>query len=171
MNKITIKISKLEDAKFLLNIHNIHAKSGFNLSTDLIKFKDHIEWYKKKLKERYSKIYIGYKNKKKFGYVRFDKIKGNIFKVSIGNHPKFYGKKLGTIMLKFAMKKFISSCKPTKIISYVKKFNIRSQKCFLNNEFKNIKIIKKKELNLNKLRLKEIKIYEYKISTKQKSIR
>jgi Acetyltransferases, including N-acetylases of ribosomal proteins len=161
---IYLNSSNLKDAKFLLYTHNIHTKNGYNISTNVVKFKDHIKWYRKKLKSKNSKIYIGYKNKAKFGYVRFDRIKNKLFKVSIGNHPKFYGKKLGTKMLNLAIKKFVKSYKPKRIISCVKKFNIRSQKCFLNNGFRNIKKFSKKELDIdNKINSKNLKIYEYKV--------
>ncbi len=161
---IYLKSSNLKDAKFLLDIHNVHTKNGYNISTNLVKFKDHIKWYRKRLKSKNSKIYIGYKKNTKFGYVRFDRIKNKLFKVSIGNHPKFYGKKLGTIMLNLAVKKFSKSHKPKRIISCVKKFNIRSQKCFLNNSFRNIKRFSKKKLDIDiKIDSKKLKIYEFKV--------
>ena len=75
---IYLNSSNLKDAKFLLYTHNIHTKNGYNISTNVVKFKDHIKWYRKKLKSKNSKIYIGYKNKAKFGYVRFDRIKNRV---------------------------------------------------------------------------------------------
>tara|TARA_A100001015_G_scaffold184979_1_gene205823 strand:+ start:1518 stop:1919 length:402 start_codon:yes stop_codon:yes gene_type:complete len=125
IRKISVSLAKIEDAKLLLKIHNASVKDGYFNSKKLIIYKDHIEWFKKKLKSS-SKIYIGKNSfKKKFGYVRFDEVKSNIFEVSLGNLPSFYGKGLGSLMLGKSIKKFKKRYKPKKIISVVKKFNLR----------------------------------------------
>ena len=160
--KISLKTCKFKDAKFLMNVYNSAVKGGFYNSTKMVVLKDHNKWLKLKLKSKSSKIYIGYKNKKKFGYVRFDKVKNNIFEVSIGNDTKFYGKKLGTAMLRISIKKFINRYKPKKITSTVKKSNIRSQRCFLINNFKLVKFNKKKHVGINKINTKKGNYYEYK---------
>jgi L-amino acid N-acyltransferase YncA len=147
---ISVNLAKIEDAKLLLKIHNASVKGGYFSSKNLIVYKDHIEWFKKKLKSN-SKIYIG-KNlfKKKFGYVRFDEVKGNIFEISLGNLPGYYGKGLGSLMLEKSIKKFKKKYNPKKIISVVKKFNVRSTKCFLKNKFVKVKFDKKRHLTVNK---------------------
>ena len=150
IRKISVSLAKIEDAKLLLKIHNASVKDGYFNSKKLIIYKDHIEWFKKKLKSS-SKIYIGKNSfKKKFGYVRFDEVKSNIFEVSLGNLPSFYGKGLGSLMLGKSIKKFKKRYKPKKIISVVKKFNLRSTKCFLKNKFKKVKFDKKKHFTINK---------------------
>ena len=161
--KISLKTCKLKDAKFLMNIHNSAVKGGFFSSKNIVILKSHIKWLKSKLRSKSSKIYIGYKNKQKFGYVRFDEVKNNTFEVSIGNNPKFYGKGLGTIMLRAAIKKFVGYYKPKKITSIVKKNNIRSQRCFLKNDFKLVKFNKKKHAIVNKINTKKENYYDYKV--------
>ena len=149
---ISVSLAKIEDAKLLLKILNASIKGGYFNSKNLIVYKDHIEWFKKKLKSN-SKIYIGKNSiKKKFGYVRFDEVKSNIFEVSLGNLPSFYGKGLGSLMLEKSIKKFKKKCKPKKIISVVKKSNVRSAKCFLKNKFVKVKFDKKKTLYYSKKR-------------------
>ena len=137
MNKqiITIKKANLSDGKLLLRIHNSAVTGGYVKSKKLVKFNEHIVWFKNKLKSKKSQIYIGKKNKIKFGFVRFDEVKKNIYEISLGNLLTFYGKGLGSIMLGKCLKKFIKKFKPKKIISVVLKFNVRSQKCFLKNGF------------------------------------
>ena len=152
--RVSIKLSKLEDAKLLLKIHNASVKAGFFNSRNLINLNQHIEWFKKKLKSN-SKIYIGKYYKKKFGYTRFDETKNNIFEISIGILPSYYGKKLGTLMLKKSIKKFKIKYKPKKIICAVKKFNIRSLKCFLKNGFIKVKFNKRKHSTINNLNTKQ----------------
>jgi len=73
-----------------------------------------------------------------------------VFEVSLGNLPNFYGKGLGTLMLEKSIKKFKNN-NPKKIISAVKKFNIRSAKCFLKNNFVKVKFDKQKHYTINKI--------------------
>ena len=159
---ISVSLAKIEDAKLLLKIHNASVKGGYLNSKNLIVYKDHIEWLKRKFKSN-SKIYIG-KNfiNKKFGYVRFDEVKSNIFEVSLGNLPSFYGKGLGSLMLEKSIKKFKKNYKPKKIISVVKKFNVRSTKCFLKNNFVKVKFDKKKNFTIKKIDSKKEYYFELK---------
>lgn len=161
-NKITIRSAKFKDAQLLLKIHNYSVKSGFFNSKNLVRFKDHINWYKNKLKSDSSKIYIGKNcNKKDFGYVRFDEVKKNIFEVSIANLPNFYGKGLGSSMLKKSLKKFIKNFKPKKIVSGVKKINVRSSNCFLISGFIKTKFDPKKHYTINSINPKKEDYFEY----------
>ena len=161
MKKISVSLAKNKDAKLLLKIHNASVKGGYFNSKKLIIYKkDHIEWFKKKLKSN-SKIYIGKNSiKKKFGYVRFDEVKSNIFEVSLGNLPSFYGKGFGSLMLEKSIKKFKKKHKPKKIISVVKKFNVRSTKCFLKNKFVKVKFDKKRHFTKNEIDLKKEYYFE-----------
>ena len=114
--KISLKTCKFKDAKFLMDVYNSAVEGGFYNSTKMVVLKDHNKWLKSKLKSKSSKIYIGYKNKKKFRYVRCDKVKNNI----------------------------------------------RSQRCFLRNNFKLVKFNKKKHVGINKINTKKENYYEYK---------
>ena len=69
--KVVVKVRKykFKDARFLLQVHNYSVKGGFFTSQNIVKFKDHIKWLKLMLKTKNSQIYIGQKNKNKFGYV------------------------------------------------------------------------------------------------------
>ena len=159
---VSVSLAKIEDAKLLLKIHNASVKGGFFSLKNLVVYRDHIEWFKKKLKSN-SKIYIGKNSsKKKFGYVRFDEVKSNIFEVSLGNLPSFYGKGLGSLMLEKSIKKFKKNYKSKKITAIVKKFNVRSEKCFLKNNFIKVKFDKKKHYAINKINLKKEYYFELK---------
>ena len=159
---ISVSLAKNVDAKLLLRIHNAGIKRGFFNSKKLISYKEHISWFKKKLKSN-SKIYVGKdSNKKKFGYVRFDEVSRNIFEVSIANLPSFYGKGLGSLLLQKCVNKFKTNYKSKNITSIVKKKNIRSVKCFLKNRFVKVKFIKKKHISLYKFDQKKEYYLEYK---------
>ena len=160
--RISVRLAKLNDAHLLLKIHNNSVKRGYFNSKKLIIFKNHIKWLREKLNSN-SKIYIGREyNKSDFGYVRFDKINKQIYEVSIGNLPNYYGKGLGTTMLEKALKKFIKKNNPKIITSVVKKFNIRSAKCFLKNGFIETQFDRNKHLTVNQINLKRDRYFELK---------
>ena len=161
--KVVVKVRKykLKDARFLLQVHNYSVKGGFFTSQSLVKFKDHIKWLKLKLKSEKSQIYIGRKNKNKFGYVRFDKRKNRAYEISIANLPNFYSKGLGTKMLNLSLRKFIKKHNPKKITAVIRKFNVRSQKYFLKNNFKKVAFNKKKHITIIQFNMKQDYYYEH----------
>lgn len=152
---------KLNDARFLLRVHNYSVKGGFFTSQSLITLKDHIKWLKLRLKSKKSQIYVGKKNKIKFGYVRFDKIKNRIYEISIANLPNYYSKGLGTKLLNLSLRKFIKKHNPKKITAVIRKFNVRSQKCFLKNNFKKVAFNKKKHITIIQFNMKQEYYYEH----------
>ena len=160
--KISIKTCKFRDAKFLLNTYNFAVKNDFFSSRKKVALLDHNKWLKSKLKNKSSKIYIGYKNKKRFGYVRFESTEKKVYQVSICNAPKFYGMGLGNKMLSLGIKKFTKLKKPKKIVCIVKKNNKRSEKCFLKKGFIKTIFNKKKHSAINKINTKKENYYEYK---------
>ncbi|MDC2992363.1 GNAT family N-acetyltransferase [Pelagibacteraceae bacterium] len=167
---IKIRLAKLEDSKLLFKIYNAGVKDGYFNSENLINYKDHIAWFKKKINSN-SKIYIGTNSRnKKFGYVRFDEVKNNIFEISLGNLPGYIGKGLGSLMLDKSIKKFKKNYKPKKIIASVKKLNVRSIKCFLKNNFVKVKFDKKKHFTINKIDTKKEYYFELKfLNVKKKN--
>ena len=162
--KITIRKAKLTDSEFLLKIliEAVNRKFINSLKVDKKNINVWNQWLKQKLKSEKFIIFIG-KNKfqKEFGYVSFDEIIKNVFEVRIGNLPRFYGKGFGSLMLSKSIIKFLKLFKPKKIISIVKKNNIRSSKCFIKNGFKRKKINFTKHLNLKKINLKKDDYFEF----------
>ena len=159
MKSIKLRVCRIGDAKFILDIYNFATKSGFFLSKKTVKFQDHFNWLKGKLNSNNAKIYIALIGGRKIGYIRFQKVIKKNYEVSIGNKSNFYGKGLGTVILRLAIKKFIKSYKPKKIFSTIKKSNKRSEKCFLNNQF--IKIKKNVTIKTNR---KNSNYFEYKFN-------
>jgi len=161
--KTSVRQVNKNDSKLLLNIHNSSVKGAFFNSKNLVKYIDHIKWFNSKLKSENYQIYIGTKNNIRFGYVRFSKVKKGVFEVSLGSLPKFYSKGLGSIMLEQSIKKFVKKFNPKKITSAVKKFNIRSQKCFLKNGFVKTPFNKNKHKTINKINKNKENYFELKI--------
>ena len=109
----------------------------FSKNKKKITLEAHNKWFKKNLKNKKIKFYIGFiveKNeKKKVGVVRFN-IKSKYALVSINLNPVMRGKSLSYILLAAGIKKFLKF-KKIKLIAEIKKNNFASIKCFLKNEF------------------------------------
>jgi RimJ/RimL family protein N-acetyltransferase len=109
----------------------------FSKNKKKITLEAHNKWFKKNLKNKKIKIYIGSivkKNqKKKVGVVRFN-IKSKYALVSINLNPVMRGKSLSYILLATGIKKFLKF-KKIKLIAEIKKNNLASINCFLKNGF------------------------------------
>ena len=109
----------------------------FSKNKKKITLEAHNKWFRKNLKNKKIKFYIGFivkKNeKKKVGVVRFD-IKSKYALVSINLNPVMRGKSLSYILLAAGIKKFLKF-KKIKLIAEIKKNNFASIKCFLKNGF------------------------------------
>ena len=109
----------------------------FSKNKKKITLEAHNKWFRKNLKNKKIKFYIGSivkKNeKKKVGVVRFN-IKSKYALVSINLNPVMRGKSLSYILLAAGIKKFLK-LKKIKLIAEIKKNNFASIKCFLKNEF------------------------------------
>tara|TARA_Y100000591_G_scaffold327694_1_gene352689 strand:+ start:1195 stop:1701 length:507 start_codon:yes stop_codon:yes gene_type:complete len=132
-----MKISKasIKDINFLFDIHNFYVSKNLFASRKKILFKDHLSWFTKNyIKKKINVIYIAHIKKKKIGYVRLEKLKDNIFEVSLALNFDFIGKGHGTKMLQKVLKIFLKN-KNSAIVSKVKKKNYNSVNCFKNNNF------------------------------------
>ena len=109
----------------------------FSKNKKKITLEAHNKWFRKNLKNKKIKFYIGFivkKNvKKKVGVIRFD-IKSKYALVSINLNPVMRGKSLSYILLAVGIKKFLKF-KKIKLIAEIKKNNFASIKCFLKNGF------------------------------------
>ena len=114
----------------------------FSKNKKKIALEAHNKWFRKNLKNKKIKFYIGciVKNnqKKKVGVVRFD-IKSKYALVSINLNPIMRGKNLSYILLAASIKKFLKF-KKIKLIAEIKKNNFASIKCFLKNGFCFVKV-------------------------------
>ncbi len=148
-NIVLVRNCKLNDEILLFKIHNASVEAGYFNSKNKVKLVDHREWFKKKIKDKNSKIYIGHVNDKGFGYVRFDLTKNNSYEISIANLPSQVGKGFGSTMLSKSIKKFLRLKNPKRISAVVKKFNKRSLNCFKKNDFHVTKFSNKKNETVN----------------------
>ena len=166
-SKISVRVAKLTHSPFLFNLFNQSIKKGFSITTDRVDHKTHSNWFKNKLKDEFTQIYIVYLNLSKIGYVRFEEFSQNKYKVSIANHPNFIGKGYGSIILNLAIKKFVTHKVNVSLHALIRKNNIPSIKIFTKNNF----VIKKKIPKvLSNEPIKDLLCYELKQELKKKEI-
>lgn len=100
-----------------------------------ITWKEHELWFKKKLTDKNSKIYISISQKNKIGVIRFDELNTEI-EISINLNPKFLGHKIGSKIIQLGVIKFLNDVKTKKnIAAKIKKDNTASIRAFMKAGF------------------------------------
>jgi len=109
----------------------------FSKKKNNINLKNHSRWFNKTLCNPKIKFYMGCliikKKEKKVGIVRFE-IKHKYALISINLNPIMRRRKLSYILLSGSIKKFLRF-KKINLIAEIKKNNLASLNCFLNNQF------------------------------------
>jgi hypothetical protein len=150
--KVQIIRALIKDLEFLFNLRNekIVRKNSFKKK---ISYRKHLDWYKKKLKNKNSFFLIAFiKKSKNNGIIRYEKDK-EIFKVSIIIKELFRKKGYDSLILK---KSEIFLKKRTIIIAKIKKNNNPSFKLFKKNNYQ----LLKKDANLCLIKIFNIQMYE-----------
>ena len=94
----------------------------------------HRSWFNKKLEDPRCFMYVLMKGKKPVGQVRFD-LKGKAATIDVSVAKEQRGKSYGSGGIRLACRYLLRRPFVNKIIAYVKKENIASQKAFLNAGF------------------------------------
>jgi RimJ/RimL family protein N-acetyltransferase len=132
-----IKNATKKDSLEIWRWRNDKKSIFFSKNKKKITLNVHNKWFRKNLKNKKIKFYIGClvkrNQKKKVGVVRFN-IKSKFALVSINLNPVMRGKNLSYILLARAIKNFFKF-KKIKLISEIKKNNLASIRCFLKNGF------------------------------------
>lgn len=142
---ISIRPCRLSDCRFVWELRNEKAARQFAFNTDYIPYGKHIGWFKKKLKDSNSCIFIVLSNKKRIGEVRFDSNKKNSAEIDIHMLKRECGKGLGSTVLKLASSHALRKMGLKKLVAHIKKCNIASVKAFGNAEFTNAGIVRVKK--------------------------
>jgi len=104
------------------------SKNFFN--ADPVSRETHEKWFREKVNDIGSAIYMAYYRSDKIGSVRFES-KEDVIKTSVILSPEYIGKGLGAEIIRIAADRFIKEKSPAKpIIAEIKKENIRSAKAF-----------------------------------------
>lgn len=139
MTNMQVKLRAAElhdiDKMFEWRNHPDIRRQSFN--TDPISWDEHEKWFKIKINNPDSKIYIAYSGDDEIGSIRFEN-KGNVIKVSIMLNPSFIGKGFGSEIIRSAVGKYLTEQQKgnNHIVAEIKKENIASIKAFQKAGFK-----------------------------------
>lgn len=144
-NEFDIKCRKAElkdiDTYFLWANNESVRKNAIN--SEIIDYNDHIKWFKLKINNSQSFLYIFEQGNSAIGQVRFDK-SDSYYIVDYSVDENFRGKGYGTVILKLGLEQLLNDCKNNKhlkIKAQVKRNNKASCKVFENFNFVNTGMI------------------------------
>lgn len=149
MERYVLRPANEDDAKLLFDWRNEKETRNNSFSTEAVKWEDHISWFKKKLADEKSRIYIYGNQFDNVGQVRID-ILDSLCAISYGIDKRYRNKGYGTQMLLELEKLLIQECKNYILEAEVKECNIGSRRIFTKlgyvEENKGTYVIFKKKL-------------------------
>ncbi len=155
--KISIRYCNSDDLKDIWKWRNSELAIKNSLSQNLVKWKEHEEWFEKISVDKNHMLLIATNdNNEKLGLVRFSLSKKYFSEISINLNPKWIGKKVSKIILSQAIN-FYRRYNVAILIANIKFDNLASIKCFEACDFvyyskkKNFSIYKNKELIIDNI--------------------
>ena len=128
---LEVREATLKDMWLIFEWRNSEPARLASFNTSVISKSDHEAWFKRVLKARDRKIYMGVLGKQSIGMVRFDINSQGEAMVSILLSPEFMGKGLGWMLLNRAIEAFKIECPEVDTLrALVKKENIASKRTF-----------------------------------------
>lgn len=144
-NEFDIKCRKAgtEDVDTYFLWANSEAVRANAINSEIIDYNDHIKWFKLKINNSQSFLYIFELGNSAIGQVRFDK-SDSYYIVDYSLDENFRGKGYGTLILKLGLEQLLKDCKNNKhlkIKAQVKRNNKASCRVFENFNFVNTGMI------------------------------
>jgi UDP-2,4-diacetamido-2,4,6-trideoxy-beta-L-altropyranose hydrolase len=130
--ELSLEIHKatIGNAKVIFNWINDPVVRAQSYNSAMIPWESHFSWYKKKINDKKSFMYLIYLNKKVIGQARFE-VREREATISYMLSEAHRGKGLGKIILKMAVMNLIKEARNVrKVIGYVKQNNMASRKSF-----------------------------------------
>jgi spore coat polysaccharide biosynthesis predicted glycosyltransferase SpsG/RimJ/RimL family protein N-acetyltransferase len=129
--KINIRPAGIEDCRDLWEWRNHPAVREWCFDQKEIKYEDHQEWFRKKIEEGTSDIYVAENTHgEKIGQVRFDKAPDETV-INVNLNPSFFSKGLGNRVIRQATGVFLDGNPEVKEVkAKIKMENIASKKAF-----------------------------------------
>lgn len=135
-NEIRLRGAEERDMEDLLEWRNHPEvrKNFFNSAA--VSLEEHAKWFRKKLSDSKTAIYMALIGEDKIGSIRFED-SGDAIKTSVMLNPAFFGTGLGSKVVIAGTRKFLRENKTEKpIIAEIKKDNIASINAFEKAGFK-----------------------------------
>ncbi len=135
IEKMFLRKANINDCKLFFDWTNDKVVRKNSFHTDVIKWRDHQEWFKGKLNNSNSYLYIVENNQDKIGQVRFDCVDGKAL-IDYSISRNFRGKGFGKQTVARAIEKIKHDFLGVNVIeAKVKTTNIASSKIFLGLNF------------------------------------
>lgn len=130
--KIIVRKATPRDCYDIWRWRNDLRVRRISFNRERISYEDHKEWFKKKVRDNQTWLYIGQNDKKeKVGQVRFDADEGRpIAYININLNPTFFGRGLGNRLIKLATEAFLRKNPHREIVAEILDENLISKKTF-----------------------------------------
>ncbi|MDO8429801.1 MAG: GNAT family N-acetyltransferase [bacterium] len=128
----TLRKVMIGDSDFLFNLRNEESVRRVSFNQESINPMGHSEWFKKKLADSQSQIFIAEVKSQSIGMVRFDLIGDADAEVNVAVTEKFQGKGYGSGILRQSAVKFLELFpKINSIHAFIKPDNLVSIRSFI----------------------------------------
>jgi RimJ/RimL family protein N-acetyltransferase len=128
--RLTYREATVSDAELFFNWANDNEVRKNSISSNVIKWEEHIKWFKNKIEDTKSHLFLFFEDGKPIGQVRLD-FESNSWLIDFSVDTSFRGMGYGSKMLR----KIIDKREYGKFKAYVKKTNIGSVKVFKKLNF------------------------------------
>lgn len=133
---LQIRDANIDDMEQYFKWANDESVRANAFNTEDIPWNDHVTWFKKKLSNNHSRMYIFEIDDRGVGQVRFDKENEDVWDIHYMLDEDFRGFGLGSKIIDRGLKKLIFEEKRVKVQAFVKTDNTPSEKVFEDLNFK-----------------------------------
>lgn len=145
--EIKFRLANIDDLEIYYKWANEHSVRMQSFNSEVINFKDHVNWFKQKLNDKSCLMLIFSIDQDNVGQVRFQEEDENFSIINISISEEHRGKGYGVKILNLATEIYFSKYPMKLIKAYVKSDNISS-----NTIFKNAKFILQSETYFNSIK-------------------
>lgn len=127
---VTLRAATQNDRKDIWHWRNCPQARKNSFNSKPVLWREHKKWFDSKFRSRKVKIYIAEQGTRKVGVIRFEG-KRKLSTVSINLNPAFFGRGLGSKIIKIGTIKFLSErLGIAKVMAEIISDNMASQKAF-----------------------------------------
>lgn len=144
-NDISLRAAGIEDCRDLFKWRNRPEIRKYFFDSEEVDYDSHEKWFREKIKNPGTKIYIAVKGDRKIGVIRFEFLNNDTVTVSVNLNSEYFYRGLGKKIIIVGTNKFMSeSAGKYRVLARIKKENTHSIGAFsnagyrLNSETENI---------------------------------
>ncbi|MDV7339049.1 GNAT family N-acetyltransferase [Terasakiella sp. A23] len=130
---LVFRCAKLEDSRLLWEWRNDPVTRQSSRNQDIVPWESHQKWFAQSLLSTTRRIYLCQKGSQAVGMVRFDKLPGEAYEISVNIAPEMRGRGIGAEVIRQGTHFFVGSqlnAEEAEIRAVVNEQNPASQKAF-----------------------------------------